>query len=688
MPLCLSLITAKRSEDSCGISYSSLEEKNCHKRTRERIKNRAKGGIMLIYVKLKLTVVIIIQIMFFYFLITQISYAQGNWRRIGDMPERRYGHTVDEINGKIYVIGGAIDENSSYPAYSLVYDRQTSEWSNFFNYNNSIRGAHMSCVVDGNLYIVGGNNGVKTIATMEVYKPDSGKWVSKPEMPTDRGLGAAAVIDGKIYVIGGIRGMLPWSLDWYGINTVEIYDIKNNTWSQAADMPTKRWGHTAIAAGGKIYVFGGRTWPDGYSSIYGTVELYDPQTNTWETKSAKMPTARYCLTSCLLDDNIFVIGGWHHSDTGPMYDKVEVYDFKKDEWKTENPLPAKLAVLDCMERDGKIYIYGGARTTHPIIGTSTIYEYSNKDIFAYQHCLGKCFSRLNIDTIPFRTAFMNPYNHNFTAHLIISNSENSHTDSVILLDDGFHANLLSGDGIYGNYILPFSAEDFFTLGVSTFDNQTDKYYFCPDLGRLTTAGPVVLDSISFIYKTGWFYVKPFLRNTGKETIKSAGVKVLCNDPWVNSVGGSIFQLPDLEPGITTSGTWTAISYSDSVFEGFFNIKVNIYSDEYPYWTDSAKKVITDVRRDGNSTNHFELTQNYPNPFNPATKITYSLPLSALVVLKVYDVLGNEITTLVNDEKSAGSYELEWNAERFSSGVYFYQLKAGGLIQAKKMIFSK
>ena len=87
-----------------------------------------------------------------------------------------------------------------------------------------------------------------------------------------------------------------------------------------------------------------------------------------------------------------------------------------------------------------------------------------------------------------------------------------------------------------------------------------------------------------------------------------------------------------------------------------------------------------------------LSQNFPNPFNPSTRIQYSLNSTQKITLKVYDVLGNEIATLVNEEKPAGSYEVEFNAKSHSgevrnlpSGVYFYQLKSGNYISTKKMI---
>ena len=85
---------------------------------------------------------------------------------------------------------------------------------------------------------------------------------------------------------------------------------------------------------------------------------------------------------------------------------------------------------------------------------------------------------------------------------------------------------------------------------------------------------------------------------------------------------------------------------------------------------------------------YKLEQNYPNPFNPSTVISYQLPVNSNVTLKVCDVLGNEITTLVDEEQSAGKYEIEFNASILPSGVYFYQLKTGNYLETKKMMLLK
>ncbi len=89
---------------------------------------------------------------------------------------------------------------------------------------------------------------------------------------------------------------------------------------------------------------------------------------------------------------------------------------------------------------------------------------------------------------------------------------------------------------------------------------------------------------------------------------------------------------------------------------------------------------------------FSLDQNYPNPFNPSTKISWQSPVAGWQTLKVYDVLGNEVATLVDEFREAGSYEVEFKSAvgslQLASGIYYYQLKAGNFIQTKKMMLMK
>ena len=83
--------------------------------------------------------------------------------------------------------------------------------------------------------------------------------------------------------------------------------------------------------------------------------------------------------------------------------------------------------------------------------------------------------------------------------------------------------------------------------------------------------------------------------------------------------------------------------------------------------------------------NYELSQNYPNPFNPTTTISYSIPKTSFIKLSIFDILGQEIETLVDEQKYVGTYEITWYAEKLSGGIYFYRLQAGDFVETKKMV---
>jgi len=85
---------------------------------------------------------------------------------------------------------------------------------------------------------------------------------------------------------------------------------------------------------------------------------------------------------------------------------------------------------------------------------------------------------------------------------------------------------------------------------------------------------------------------------------------------------------------------------------------------------------------------FSLGQNYPNPFNPVTKINYALPSDVKVVIKIYDILGREVKTLINEFKKAGYYDISFDGTNLATGVYFYRIEAGEFVQSKKMVLVK
>ncbi len=115
-------------------------------------------------------------------------------------------------------------------------------------------------------------------------------------------------------------------------------------------------------------------------------------------------------------------------------------------------------------------------------------------------------------------------------------------------------------------------------------------------------------------------------------------------------------------------------------QGVFSYRAFRYT-----WGDS---ILTGIPGNNTIPKAYSLSQNYPNPFNPATKIKYEIPKDGFVTIAVYDVLGQEVTRLVNAQRKAGSYEENWDASNYTSGVYFYKIQSGDFTQTKKMILIK
>ena len=150
-----------------------------------------------------------------------------------------------------------------------------------------------------------------------------------------------------------------------------------------------------------------------------------------------------------------------------------------------------------------------------------------------------------------------------------------------------------------------------------------------------------------------------------------------------------------EPFLGIKTAWNEHNYSlknynnSSAVSFRFHFTSDAIKNHLGWFIDDIKieNIITSVDNNGsiNLPNEYRLYQNYPNPFNPSTIIKYSIPKSDLVQLKIYDVLGKEVATLVNEEKLVGTYSVTFNAASLTSGIYFYKLKAGSFSRTKKLV---
>ena len=146
---------------------------------------------------------------------------------------------------------------------------------------------------------------------------------------------------------------------------------------------------------------------------------------------------------------------------------------------------------------------------------------------------------------------------------------------------------------------------------------------------------------------------------------------------------------------STTSAWVQISDTSVAPQGTRNIRIRLISTRrsgsnndgyYDALSLTTNSLVSNIgSQETFSPEEFHLFQNYPNPFNPGTKISWQSPYSGWQSLKVYDLLGNEIATLVDEYKPSGSYEVEFYSEKLPSGIYFYRIQAGKYIQTRKML---
>ncbi len=181
--------------------------------------------------------------------------------------------------------------------------------------------------------------------------------------------------------------------------------------------------------------------------------------------------------------------------------------------------------------------------------------------------------------------------------------------------------------------------------------------------------------------TGWQYLtlqNPFVYNSG--TSGSNLLIEICynNSSWT----ANSFVFSTNHPGMTYHG------HQDlPTGDGCVDITTGTLNDARPNICFEVN-VVTNVHNSNNTVKYYKLFQNYPNPFNPSTNIKYDLPKNSFVKLIVYDLLGREVATLVNEKLAPGSYSIDWNASQYPSGVYFYRLTADGFSETKKMVLIK
>ena len=282
---------------------------------------------------------------------TPAAFAQGTWKNVAPFPEPREELLGSAAGGKLYVFAGLIP---LWKPAGVVYeyDPAADKWTKkkpmalpahhvaLASYNNKIY------AFGGFVYPTSGSAAWVPIDNAWEYDPATDAWKALAPMPIKRGAASAATVGDRIYVIGGAvpgpgESAVHPARPHTSVGTVEEYDPGTNTWRSRASMPTPR-NHAAIGAvNGKIYVIGGRVGAAfiGLASDTSLVEVYDPATDTWGVPGSRMPTTRSALAYGVYNNRIYVAGGEFQDPTQQtVFRTFEEYDPASNTWSVLPPM--------------------------------------------------------------------------------------------------------------------------------------------------------------------------------------------------------------------------------------------------------------------------------------------------------------------------------------------------------------
>lgn len=513
--------------------------------------------------------------------------------------------------------------------------------------------------------LAGKNLALLFIVFLFLHLTTFAQWTQKADMPTARYNARSCTLDGKIYVIGGDS-----STTWNGpgIGTMEVYDPALDSWDTTkAPMHTGRVEFGVCVVNGKIYAIGGANTHSSFP--FGMVEEYDPVTGLWDTTKTPMPTPRKGAAYGVIDNKIYVAGGSPNS--GYIGTSIlEIYDPATDTWDPTNAamLESEYFPNGTVVND-TFYVIGGligspsagqkvTQIYDPTTDTWLLRAYLNAGRVGHtaNEVGGKIYA-IGGDSYISPVIHVEEYDPNTDIWTIIDQ-----TPSVITLHTA---------SVFENKI--------FVFGGSTCVNYPGRCPTSAVYSFITTipAAPILIEPIGSIDSTE----VEFIWTSSYPEIDRYWFEIATDNQFTNSF-------------IDSTITDTTYLYSNLNYGESYWWRVKAYNAlGWGEFSDVGSILVVSVEGNENLPTEFSLDQNYPNPFNPTTTINYQIPDLSFVTLKVYDVLGSEVAILVNEEKSIGTYELTWYAESLPSGVYFYQLRAGslstssgqGFVETKKMI---
>ncbi len=310
------------------------------------------------------TTLLFISSSFFLFCATVANgQTAGTWSTLSSSGlNPRYWCTSGVVNGKIYLIGG--NNGTGFDTTVDVYDPATDTWQTLATTGHfTARMALTSCVYNGKIYVMGGCTGPETPAYMsnlvEVFDPSTNAW-STPQTTgtfTPRCVLASAAVNNKFYVIGGFNG----SND---LTTMEVFDPATNTWSSPTTSGSflARGAFPAVVYNNKIYVIGGAS----NGTLPTRIQVFDPSINEWSTLSTHGSFAGRCDHAVgVIGEKVYVMGGLYGGGFSPITtDAFQVFDLQTNTWSTPtyNGSFMSRGYVTSVVADNQLYVIGGVDT--------------------------------------------------------------------------------------------------------------------------------------------------------------------------------------------------------------------------------------------------------------------------------------------------------------------------------------
>lgn len=605
----------------------------------------------------------------------------GSWTMFSEnLIQRRY--TVAEYaSGNIYLFNGRTDTN----AVEIINVETGNVTVHNSNPNPVTYGG--SAVWNDKIYIFGGDDGSDYSNHLYEFNPQDTTWTRLANMPDSINTNGV-VVDGVLYTFGGYNGDVS--------SDINAYYIELDTWETIGQMPTGVSAHSIATDGQLIYIIGD------YSNIEFT-GVYDPVEREFYDKTGNMEGRRH--SSSVYLDHLYVYGGAQPSGyNGNNYyttlSSMQVGNLIEDEDDGDDE---GVVVMNMTFFEFFMLMFGYPADSLGVNNPTAInisVDRDDDDVYVdfVEGVIFEDGEMIEIESDPTETpslASFDTTNFSFTMNgLTLFDSTGTSVLSLsgtigpsmwnfiagvpmeIKLSDMYGAGYMyGGDDYY--YYYDDREEEMFFYGDSTGMNivtEFDYYYDDTIVDTVYFSWYADTDSLFIdFYEQDYFYESDTVQFEGGYEIYGDSLMIRFSqsgcidyedyyqDDDCVELGEEIFQLEDIEEAnmlggiIFLSQTLADLDYSENTFP-----------------------------------KEYKLHSNYPNPFNPVTTIRFDVGANPadLTTLKVYDISGRNVATLINDKLQVGRYEAMWDASGFASGVYFTELISGSYRQTQKMILLK